>query len=487
MSGRATDWKVVLSMASAMAWPAVVEARGEAAEIEHARDGRGVHLDDSGMELGGRAHDAHAVGVGEVAQDPAFVLHSVLHADDGDGRRGGAQLGQRVIGVLPLHAQEDDGVLGPGHLRRFGHHGDGQGDGLVRRLEAKARRGQGLTVLTTGNQGDVVALLEQAGTHRAADGTGTQDDEAHACTLPRLPWQALRVAAMHAFERAAALGESVAATPLRLVGGLAAPARGGMERSVRRAIGIRDERGVISRDPDEAFTPPDGVARRVHAGPVLHAHRRRRARCCSRPCIRWPWRGWRITRATGTTHSGGCAAPRSSSGTTTYGTTAQADAAVAQVLRVHRRVKGTSPDGRKYSADDPELVTFIHVAEVSSFLASSQRYGPREPEPHRARPVLRGAGARRLQPRGQVGAAHGRRGGGATCCGCGPSSTPARRPARPGTGCCAAWAGSPGERAVYSLVVASAIGVLPGWARRELGLSVLPPVDFMVDTSQSRR
>ncbi len=79
------------------------------------------------------------------------------------------------------------------------------------------------------------------------------------------PWQAFRVAAMHAFERAAALGESVAATPLRLVGGLAAPARGGMERSVRRAIGIRDERGVISRDPDEAFTPPDGVARRVHA------------------------------------------------------------------------------------------------------------------------------------------------------------------------------------------------------------------------------
>ena len=40
----------------------------------------------------------------------------------------------------------------------------------------------------------------------------------------------------------------------------------------------------------------------------------------------------------------------------------------------------------------------------------------------------------------------------------------------------------PGDRAVYSLVVAAAVGVLPGWARRELGLSVPAPVDFLVDT-----
>ena len=64
-------------------------------------------------------------------------------------------------------------------------------------------------------------------------------------------------------------------------------------------------------------------------------------------------------------------------GTTTFGTVADAEAAIAQVQRVHRRVKGIAPDGRPYSADDPELVTFIHVAEVASFLASSQRYGSR--------------------------------------------------------------------------------------------------------------
>ncbi len=41
----------------------------------------------------------------------------------------------------------------------------------------------------------------------------------------------------------------------------------------------------------------------------------------------------------------------------------------------------------------------------------------------------------------------------------------------------------PSERAVYSLVVAAAVGVLPGWARRKLGLSVAGPLDLLVDTA----
>ena len=41
----------------------------------------------------------------------------------------------------------------------------------------------------------------------------------------------------------------------------------------------------------------------------------------------------------------------------------------------------------------------------------------------------------------------------------------------------------PGERAVYSLVLAAAVGVLPGWARRELGLSLAGPLDLLVDTA----
>ena len=57
---------------------------------------------------------------------------------------------------------------------------------------------------------------------------------------------------------------------------------------------------------------------------------------------------------------------------TTYGPTALADAAVQRVRSIHARVRGTAPDGRSYSANDPALLTWVHVAEVSSFLAAYQ-------------------------------------------------------------------------------------------------------------------
>ena len=41
----------------------------------------------------------------------------------------------------------------------------------------------------------------------------------------------------------------------------------------------------------------------------------------------------------------------------------------------------------------------------------------------------------------------------------------------------------PTERAVYSLVLAAAVGVLPDWARRELGLSLSRPLDLFVDSA----
>jgi uncharacterized protein (DUF2236 family) len=44
------------------------------------------------------------------------------------------------------------------------------------------------------------------------------------------------------------------------------------------------------------------------------------------------------------------------------------------VKAIHTRVSGTAPDGRPYRADDPALLTWVHVAEVSSFLAAHLRY-----------------------------------------------------------------------------------------------------------------
>lgn len=60
---------------------------------------------------------------------------------------------------------------------------------------------------------------------------------------------------------------------------------------------------------------------------------------------------------------------------TTYGTTDDAEAAVARVRAVHRCVHGISPDGRRYRACDPHLLLWVHVAEADSFLRAYQRYG----------------------------------------------------------------------------------------------------------------
>ncbi len=295
--------------------------------------------------------------------------------------------------------------------------------------------------------------------------------------------QALPVASLslNPVARATALGGAVAAAPLRLVGGLAGPARGDMARNVRRAIGITEEPAPVASDPDQAYLPPDGVARRVHgdlatmliggvsALLVQTLHPLAMAGVAEHSSYQDDPLG-RLRRTAAFV------------GTTTFGTVAEAEAAVAQVQRVHRRVKGIAPDGRAYSAADPELVTFIHVAEVSSFLASSLRYGPQPLTPEdcdryydEVAPVALDLGALwvprsvaqvesyllRIQPELYLG----------------PQARTARDWLLRGV------ARRPSERAVYGLVVAAAVGVLPGWARRTLGLSVAGPLDLLVDTA----
>lgn len=61
--------------------------------------------------------------------------------------------------------------------------------------------------------------------------------------------------------------------------------------------------------------------------------------------------------------------------TTTFGTAADAEAAVTAVRRIHDRITGTMPDGTPYAASDPHLLGWVHVAEIDSFLRTHQRYG----------------------------------------------------------------------------------------------------------------
>jgi uncharacterized protein (DUF2236 family) len=58
----------------------------------------------------------------------------------------------------------------------------------------------------------------------------------------------------------------------------------------------------------------------------------------------------------------------------TYGDRAEAEALIARVVAIHTVVKGTLPDGTPYSAQDPDLLTWVHVTEVGSFLGAYLRY-----------------------------------------------------------------------------------------------------------------
>lgn len=61
-------------------------------------------------------------------------------------------------------------------------------------------------------------------------------------------------------------------------------------------------------------------------------------------------------------------------GGTTYGSTAHARARIAKVRRIHDHVHGHLPDGTPYSANDPETLTWVHIAGASQFLAAYLRY-----------------------------------------------------------------------------------------------------------------
>ncbi|MGV4925045.1 DUF2236 domain-containing protein [Streptomyces sp. BHT-5-2] len=63
-------------------------------------------------------------------------------------------------------------------------------------------------------------------------------------------------------------------------------------------------------------------------------------------------------------------------GTLTYGTTDAAERAGAAVRGLHRRLTATDPDtGERYRIDAPELLLWVHCAEVDSYLQVLRRSG----------------------------------------------------------------------------------------------------------------
>jgi uncharacterized protein (DUF2236 family) len=158
---------------------------------------------------------------------------------------------------------------------------------------------------------------------------------------------------------------------------------------------------------------------------------------------------------------------------TTYGTAADAERAIAAVRAIHRRVQGVMTDGRSYAANDPHLLMWVHVAEVDSFLTAFQIFGSEKLTPSEADEYVRQTGS----VAARLGVLD-------------PPTTVAElslimegyRPELSGSGDAREasdlllvhppFTGI--TRAGYGVLAASAVSILPAWARVELRLPALP-------------
>ncbi|MFI6130363.1 oxygenase MpaB family protein [Micromonospora sp. NPDC051141] len=62
--------------------------------------------------------------------------------------------------------------------------------------------------------------------------------------------------------------------------------------------------------------------------------------------------------------------------TTIYGTTAEAEAAGRRLRMLHARMRATDPvTGEEFRVDEPDLLRWVHVTEVESFVSTARRAG----------------------------------------------------------------------------------------------------------------
>lgn len=267
--------------------------------------------------------------------------------------------------------------------------------------------------------------------------------------------------------------------PLTLGARVVAPVRADVRRNVRRSLGVPPDPPARAERTGDAFLPPGGMARQVHgdlpsmvvgglAALLLQTlHPLAMAGVADHSNYREDPIG-RLRRTA------------SFVGATTFGTVEQATQAIDSVRDVHRHVRGRAPDGRRYAASDPELLTWVHVAEVSSFLAAAERYGPRRIRPDQrdryfqeTAVVARSLGARsvpetvdeveayftRIRPELYAG----------------PQAIEARNFLLRGA------ARRRNDRVLHAAIVAAALTIVPRWARDELGIPAPPLVgDMMV-------
>ena len=169
---------------------------------------------------------------------------------------------------------------------------------------------------------------------------------------------------------------------------------------------------------------------------------------------------------------------------TSFGPTHEAQAAIARVRRAHSYIRGTAPDGRPYRADDPDLLTWVHTAEVSCFLAGYQAFSgspltPEECDRYFAEVAVLAEhlGARdvprstaeakryiaRMRPR-----------------------LAATQAATEAVGFLRSFGRDPLERLVTKVLMNGGISLLPSWARAQLGIRRPAAVRVLLDRPAAR-
>jgi uncharacterized protein (DUF2236 family) len=162
--------------------------------------------------------------------------------------------------------------------------------------------------------------------------------------------------------------------------------------------------------------------------------------------------------------------------TTTFATLEDVDREVRIVKAMHKKVKGTTSDGRPYDATDPDLLRWVHVAEIDSFLRAHDRYGTNPLKGADRDVYVDQAGvAARLLGASDVPSTEAELAEALAAFRPDLESTPeARETAR--------WLVTAShlsltERAPYTILTAAAVGLLPRWTRWPLRLPWLPVIE----------
>ena len=164
---------------------------------------------------------------------------------------------------------------------------------------------------------------------------------------------------------------------------------------------------------------------------------------------------------------------------TSFGNADLAQHAVDRVRAVHKRVTGIASDGRAYSANDPHLLRWVHIAEVDSFLRAHQAYGakPLDAAGYDQYVADMAVIARKLGVPAPPTSVQGLRDQIAQFRGELHGTTESRDAAKyllitPPLDLTV--------RVPYSLIAAAAIAILPAWARADLRLPYLPLTEQLV-------